>query len=64
MSNWNPDSPDPPDYFEERLQHFDYMDPKQREMAEAFRREEVPFKMYNVPEVDEVTKKWSVRYLR
>lgn len=56
---WNPDDPDPPAVFKETLQHFNYSDPYERSMAERFRDAEIPFKVYNAPDIDEVVNKWT-----
>ena len=63
VSNWNPDDPEVPVPFKETLQHFDYSNPKERAMAAVYRDSEVPFKLYNVPEFDEVVSKWTNEYL-
>jgi hypothetical protein len=57
LDNWNPDSTDiPPTHFDS-ICRFDY----QTEFNKAlnYRNAEKPFVVYNVPEVDEVVKKWS-----
>jgi len=59
VTAWNPDDPDPPPVFRETLQHFNYSNPTERTMAESFRDAEIPFKVYDVPDVDEVTSKWT-----
>ena len=46
---WNPDDPDPPTQFEETLQHFNYSNLYERQLAEQYRNAELPFKIYNVP---------------
>jgi oxalate decarboxylase/phosphoglucose isomerase-like protein (cupin superfamily) len=63
ISNWNPDNPDPPPNFRETLQHFNYSNPLERKMAELYRDAEVPFKLYGIPDIDEVRSKWTVSYL-
>ena len=63
LERWHPDNPDPPQEFHETLQHFNYSNPYERAMAELFRTKEVPFKLYDIPEVDTVTRKWTNRYL-
>jgi hypothetical protein len=63
IKEWNPDNPDPPEIFSETLQHFDYSNPHERLMAEKYRDNEVPFKIYNVPQFDNSIKKWSDDYL-
>ena len=61
---WSPDIPDISGQFQETLQHFNYSDPREREMASRYRDAEVPFKIYNIPDFNEVVQKWSDdRYL-
>jgi hypothetical protein len=64
VTEWNPDNPEVPEDFVETLQHFNYSDPIERSYAEKFRNAEVPFKVYNVPDVEEVRRKWSTSYLK
>ena len=60
MKRWPQDDIDnPPIPFQEKLLHFDYMDPIQREAAEKFRDAKVPFKVYNVPDIISAGVKWS-----
>jgi hypothetical protein len=63
VESWNPDHPDVPDNFQEKLQHFDYGNPVERAMAEKWRKAELPFKLFNVSDFDEVAKKWTNEYL-
>lgn len=63
VSDWNPDDPEIPDNFVETLQHFNYSDPRERSYAEAFRNAEIPFKVYDVPDIDSVRIKWTNAYL-
>ena len=63
VQDWNPDNPDMPSNFNETLQHFDYMNPEDMTIALKFRDAEVPFKIYNVPEFSETSKKWTDEYL-
>lgn len=63
VSEWNPDSPDPPGEFHETLQHFNYGDPVERAMAEKYRNAEVPFKIYNVSGFTKVSRLWNDEYL-
>lgn len=63
IKDWNPDNPDPPKVFFETLQHFDYSNATEREIAARFRDAEIPFKVYNVPEIDSVSNKWNDEYL-
>ena len=53
----------PPFPFVERLQHFDFTDPKQLEMAKRYRDIEFPFKLTNVPELIAANAKWTDDYL-
>jgi Cupin-like domain len=63
ITSWNPDNPDAPKDFKETLQHFDYSNPEDMIAAAKFRDAEVPFKVYNVPEIEAVAKKWDDEYL-
>ena len=64
MTRWPQDDIDnPPQPFVERLQHFDYNNPEQVTMALKFRDAELPFKVYNVPEVVAAGKKWTDEYV-
>ncbi|KAL7531345.1 hypothetical protein ACHAWF_003728 [Thalassiosira exigua] len=64
FETWGQDDLDsPPDTLVEVLQHFDYMDPKQREAAVKYRDLELPFKVYNVPELDIANEKWTDEYV-
>jgi hypothetical protein len=47
----------------EQLQHFDYQNPHELQMAIQYRDAELPFKLYNVPELDRATKKWDDHYV-
>lgn len=63
VRNWNPDIPDHPLYFTEVLQHFNYSDHRERQVAKAYRVAELPFKLYDVPELSAVTDLWTDSYL-
>lgn len=63
IEEWNPDDPNIPLVFQETLQHFNYSNPRERKMAEIYRDAEVPFKLYDIPELDEVRRKWTYPYL-
>lgn len=43
--------------------HFNYSDPRERDMALNFRKMEVPFKVYDVPEVVRAGELWTDDYL-
>ena len=53
----------PPNPFEEKLQHFNFNNPKHMEAAIRYRDLEFPFKVYNIPEIDEAGDKWTDEYL-
>jgi hypothetical protein len=53
----------PPTPFAERLQHFDFNDPEQMEIAKRYRDLEFPFKLTNVPELLAAKEKWTDEYL-
>lgn len=59
VSNWNPDNTDIPPFHYDSLCHFDHSNETQLAYAMNYRRAEVPFVAYNIPEVDEVVKKWN-----
>ncbi|EDQ91813.1 uncharacterized protein MONBRDRAFT_31253 [Monosiga brevicollis MX1] len=62
LEEWNPDEPDIPDIpgiAEGTLERFDFSDPKQRARAETLRINEVPFMLYNVPEINDARDKWA-----
>lgn len=63
VRRWNPDDPDQPDRFVETLQHFNYSDPHERLMAEKYREAEVPFKLYDVSELEQTRLLWTKSYL-
>jgi hypothetical protein len=63
LQNWNPDNPNIPLSFHESLQHFNYSNPTERKMAEIYRNAEVPFKLYDIPELELVRAKWNYNYL-
>ena len=64
VSQWNPDQPDPPAIFRETLMHFNYSNPTEREYAAKFRDAELPFKLYDIPEITAVTHLWDDEYLQ
>lgn len=64
LARWPQDSvDDPPSTIVEKLMRFDYSDPHQRQMAELYRNAELPFKVYNVPEVIAAAAKWTDEYV-
>lgn len=64
LYRWPQDDIDhPPNPFQETLMHFDYSDSKQMEAAKRFRDMEIPFKVYNVPELKEAGLKWTDDYV-
>jgi hypothetical protein len=64
LGAWPQDDLDqPPSPFVETLIHFDYNDPKQREAYIQFRDLELPFKIYNVPELQHANQKWTDEYV-
>ncbi len=63
LNKWNPDIPDEPIDFKETLQHFNYGDDNERLIAEKYRNAEIPFKLYNVSDFNEVSRLWSEEYL-
>ena len=57
--NWNTDSTIIPEFHYDSLCHFDYQNATQLAQAYTYRSAELPFIVYNVPEVDNVVRKWS-----
>jgi hypothetical protein len=47
----------------ETLQHFDFQNEEQMKAAVLYRDSEVPFKIYNIPEIQNVTNRWTDEYL-
>mmetsp|Transcript_6164 Transcript_6164/g.10334 ORF Transcript_6164/g.10334 Transcript_6164/m.10334 type:complete len:518 (-) Transcript_6164:196-1749(-) len=61
---WGQDDLDsPPEIIPEVLQHFDYQNPHEVAAAEKYRDLELPFKVYNVPEVKAAGIKWTDEYV-
>lgn len=58
-SNWNTDNTDIPAYHYDALCHFDFQNPVDNKKAWTYRTAERPFVVYNIPEVNEVSKKWN-----
>ena len=62
--NWNTDSTELPPRHYDSLCHFNYQNATELRRAHSYRLAERPFVVYNVPEVDEVVRRWSnVDYL-
>jgi len=55
------DLDNPPQPFVEKLLHFNYSNPKERAAAVLFRDAELPFKVYDVPDLP--TQKWTDKYV-
>mmetsp|Transcript_3447 Transcript_3447/g.9811 ORF Transcript_3447/g.9811 Transcript_3447/m.9811 type:complete len:677 (-) Transcript_3447:193-2223(-) len=53
----------PPPIIHETLMHFDYQNIQHRQMAIEYRKARVPFKMINVPNIQEVGDLWTDEYL-
>lgn len=47
----------------EQLWHFNFSDPQQLAMAQVLRDNEIPFKLYNVPELTAASAKWTDEYV-
>jgi hypothetical protein len=59
VNNWNPDNTEIPAQHYDTLCHFNFQVKEQLALAFEYRNAELPFIVYNVPEIDEVVKKWS-----
>ena len=62
LDEW-PQTRDNPNTIHETLLHFNYSDPHERAMAKRFRDARLPFKLYDIPEISEVTQKWTDDYV-
>ena len=64
LSRWPQDEiDDVPSPFVEKLMHFDFSNPEELRMAKKYRDAELPFKVYNVPELQAANTKWTDEYL-
>lgn len=64
LKAWNPDNVDDvPVGFTEVLQHFDFENITERGMAEQYRDAELPFKLFNIPDLNKASSLWSDSYL-
>uniref|UniRef100_A0A7S4RJI1 JmjC domain-containing protein n=1 Tax=Ditylum brightwellii TaxID=49249 RepID=A0A7S4RJI1_9STRA len=64
FERWPQDEIDnPPSPIVEQLLHFDYSNPAEMAVAVKFRDLELPFKVYNVPELDAANLKWTDSYI-
>ena len=63
VRDWNPDNVSMPFPFVEQLQVLNYSDARERRMAESYRNMELPFKIFDVPDVEAVRDKWTDGYL-
>jgi len=57
LNNWNGDNTEIPSMHYDSLCHFDYH--TEYDKAQAYRKAEKPFILYNMPELDEAVKRWS-----
>ena len=62
-TSWNPNNPELPTIFNETLQHFNYSDHLEAQIAARFKGADVPFKLYNIPDIDRVSELWDDSYL-
>eukprot|EP00611_Tribonema_gayanum_P021815 TRINITY_DN4277_c0_g1_i1.p1 TRINITY_DN4277_c0_g1~~TRINITY_DN4277_c0_g1_i1.p1 ORF type:complete len:352 (-),score=49.88 TRINITY_DN4277_c0_g1_i1:736-1752(-) len=61
---WPADEPDQPSNWRDvQLRRFDWSDPDELALATRYKDCELPFKMFNVPEIDAVSSKWTNAYL-
>jgi hypothetical protein len=59
VTNWNPDNTEIPPFHYDSLCHFDYQNKEDYQKAMRYRTAERPFVVYNIPEVNDVVKKWN-----
>jgi hypothetical protein len=62
MDRWNHHD-DYDGIFEETLMHFNYSNPAELEMARVYREKQLPFKLYDVPELQAAGEKWTDEYV-
>lgn len=63
VRRWNPDNVTIPTPFKERLAVFNFSNAAERSLAEEYRNAELPFKIFDVPNIEEVRRKWTDPYL-
>mmetsp|Transcript_11789 Transcript_11789/g.32669 ORF Transcript_11789/g.32669 Transcript_11789/m.32669 type:complete len:711 (+) Transcript_11789:258-2390(+) len=63
LQNWPQNQDNLADKIHEALMHFNYSDPEERAMAVRFREARLPFKVYDIPDIDAVTQKWTDDYV-
>lgn len=59
LNNWNPDNVDIPKFHYDSLCHFDFQNPAELAQAKLYQKHEKPFILYNIPQLDEISSKWS-----
>jgi hypothetical protein len=59
LANWNTDNTEIPPFHYDSLCHFDFQNKTDQDKALAYRKAERPFVVYNIPEVDDVVRKWN-----
>lgn len=59
VENWNTDNTEIPSQHHDSLCHFDYQNPEDYKKILTYRDAEVPFVVYNMPQVNEIVKKWN-----
>jgi len=59
VENWNTDNTEIPSQHHDSLCHFDYQNPEDYKKIFTYRDAEVPFVVYNMPQVNDIVKKWN-----
>ena len=59
LKRWNPDNVTLPFPFVEKLAVFNFSDPSERAMAETYRNAELPFKDFDIGDVERVRTLWT-----
>ena len=59
LDNWNTDETNIPPFHFDSLCHFDFQNETELASAYQYRKAEVPFVVYNIPDVDNTVTKWS-----
>ena len=63
IEQWPPDDANVPEHFHETIQIFNYSNLDERQMALSYREAELPFKLYDIPDIEEVVALWTDEYL-
>jgi hypothetical protein len=63
LERWNPNDLNIPQKFVEVLQHFDFENLEQRRASVKYRNNNVPYKLYNISDINKASKLWNNDYI-